>query len=141
MFTSVLILTVSVLLLIYWFRYCCIALLRNQSQELMVVSENNFSFLEIQQRVHTALELDPLHRSLDRDYRIVKYLLEHAAGLGSPSVERRILMLDYKLMQVWYYLTRTAAPAQARKAISERATILACLAQRMGEQAGLRVEA
>jgi hypothetical protein len=87
------------------------------------------------------VDLDPLHRSLDRDYRIVTYLLQHAAGFGTPSIEQRILRVDYKIMQAWYRLTRTAAPAQARKALFERATILGFLAQKMGEQAGVRVEA
>ncbi|HEY1242115.1 MAG TPA: hypothetical protein VGF16_16240, partial [Bryobacteraceae bacterium] len=73
--------------------------------------------------------------------RVVTYLLQHAANLGGQSVENRLLLLDYKLMQAWYWLTRSAAPAQARKALSERAEILGCLARKMGEQAGLRVEA
>jgi hypothetical protein len=44
-------------------------------------------------------------------------------------------------MQFWYFLTRSTAPAQARKALSERVAILGCLAQKMGEQAGIQVEA
>ena len=71
----------------------------------------------------------------------MSYLLQHAVGFGGPSVEQRLLQLDYKLMQAWYRLTRTAAPAQARKALWERATILGFLSQKMDEQAGVRVQA
>ena len=142
MFVSLLILTVSLGLLTYWFRYCCLALLRNHTEQPSLVPENRFSFLEVRAQLQdSAADLDPLHRSLDRDYRIVTYLLQHAAGFGTPSIEHRILRIDYKLMQAWYRVTRTAAPAQARKALWERASILGILAQKMGEQAGLRVQA
>ncbi len=141
MFASILILTVSIALMIYWFRYCCLALLRNRADQPSLVPESRFSFQDVQDRLRTDSDLDPLHRALDRDYRVVSYLLQHAAGLGAHSVEHRILLLDYRLMQAWYWLTRTAAPAQARKALSERAAILGCLAQKMGEQAGVRIEA
>ena len=142
MLVSLLILTVSVGLLAYWFRYCCLALLRNQNEQPTLVPESRFSFLDVQAQLQdSAVDLDPLHQSLDRDYRIVSYLLQHAVGFGGPSVEQRLLQLDYKLMQAWYRLTRTAAPAQARKALWERATILGFLSQKMDEQAGVRVQA
>jgi hypothetical protein len=142
MLVSLLILTVSVALLIYWFRYCCLALLRSHTEQPEFVPENRFSFVEVRAQLQSsAVDLDPLHQSLDRDYRVVTYLLQHAAGFGTPSVEQRILRIDYKLMQAWYWLTRTAAPEQARKALWERATILGFLAQKMGQQAGVRVQA
>jgi len=141
MVASVLILTVSVVLLIYWFRYCCVALLRGYTEQPSPVPENRFSFPQVRERLRTDSDLDTLHRWLDRDYRIVTYLLQHAAGLGEQSVEHRLLRLDYMLMSLWYRLTRTAAPEQARKALSERVAVLGCLARKMGEQAGVRVEA
>ena len=141
MLVTILILTISVALLIYWFRFCCIGLLRNSTDHRFLMPGNRFSFPAVRERLQTESDLDPLHRSLDRDYRVVSYLLRHAAGLGGQSLEHRLLLVDYKLMQVWYWVTRSAAPAQARKALSERAAILSCLAHKMGEQAGLRVQA
>ena len=88
-----------------------------------------------------AEELDPLHRALDRDYRVFTYLVQHAAGLELGSLEDRLLILDYKLMQLWYRVTKTAAPQQARQALTQMASILCVLVRKMGEQAGLRVEA
>ena len=141
MVASVFILTVSVALLVYWFRYCCVGLLRNYAERPSVIPENRFSFPQVRERLRTDSDLDTLHRWLDRDYRVVTYLLQHAAGLGEQSVEHRLLRLDYKLMRMWYRVTRTAAPEQARKALSERVAILGCLARKMGEQAGVRIEA
>lgn len=140
MIVTVLILAISLALLIYWFRFCCLALLRHRVEQPLLIPQNRFNFPVVRERLQTEANLDPLHHSLDYDYRIVTYLLQHAAGLGGQSLEDRILRADYKLMQAYYFLTRNAAPTQARKALSERAAILGFLANRMGEQAGLRAE-
>jgi hypothetical protein len=139
MLASILISAVCVLLFIYWFRYSCLLLLRSRVERSAGPSENQFSFLEVRQRLSTEPGLDPLHRSLERDYRILTYLLRHTAMLGPQSLEDRILILDYKLMRVWYRLTRIAAPEQASEALSEMAAVLACLAQKMDEKTGLHI--
>jgi hypothetical protein len=141
MIVTVLILVISLALLVYWFRFCCLALLRNYADQPLLGPPNRYNFPVVRERLQTESDLDPLDRSLDRDYRIVTYLLQHASGLGGQSVEHRLLLMDYKLMQAWYWLTRKSAPAQARKALSERVAILGCLANKMGEQAGLQVQA
>jgi hypothetical protein len=141
MLASLFILTVSLALFVYWFRYSCLFLLRHREERTVVAPHQRFDFAEVGERLRTDLNLDPLDQTLDREYRVLTYLLDHAAGLGTPSVEERILMLDYKLMRAWYRVTRTAAPAQARKALSERAAILGFLAGKMDNQAGVHLEA
>ncbi|HUI76497.1 MAG TPA: hypothetical protein VLY24_01245 [Bryobacteraceae bacterium] len=131
MLASVLISAVSVILLCYWFRYSCLLLLRNRSEQASAQADERFSFSTVRDRLNTASDLDPLRLSLERDYRIVTYLLQHAAGSRAQSLEDRLLQLDYKLMQRWYALTQTAAPQQARRALSEMAAVVACLAQKM----------
>jgi hypothetical protein len=86
-------------------------------------------------------DLDPLQLALDRDYQVFTYMAQHAAGLELGSLEDRLLILDYKLMQLWYRVTRTAAPQQARQALTHMASILFVLVRKMGEQAGVGVEA
>jgi hypothetical protein len=105
------------------------------------VPDTRFCFAEVQARLRTAEALDPLHLSLQRDYEVLIYLLQHAAGLSMESFEDRLLVLDYKVMQWWYRLTRVAAPQQARHALHEMASILIVLAQKMGEHAGVQTEA
>ena len=139
MLAGVLISSVSLILLCYWFRYSCLLLLRSRSEQAAPV-DNRFSFWEVRNRLETAPDLDPLHRSLERDYRVVTYLLDHAAGLGAQSLEDRLLQLDYRLMRGWYALTRTAAPQQARRALSEMAAVVACLAQKMGSPSSIQSE-
>jgi hypothetical protein len=131
-------------LFVYWFRYSCILLLRSQVEQAAAAPaapDSRFSFMEVRERLKTEPVLDPLHSSVNRDYQVLKYLLEHAAGLELASIEDRLLMLDYRVMQRWYRLTKIAAPAQARKALSEMASILDVLARKMGEQAGAHIEA
>ena len=144
MVASFLIIGFSLLLLVYWFRYSCILLLRAHAKRAASVSavpDTRFCFAEVQARLRTAEVLDPLHLSLQRDYEILIYLLQHGAGLSLESLEDRLLVLDYKVMQWWYRLTRVAAPRQARQALYEMASILNVLAQKMGEQAGVQTEA
>jgi hypothetical protein len=138
MITSVLIIAFSVILLVYWFRYCCILLIRTHVEQQMAVapaSDGSFNLSGIRERMRNEQELDTLRRSLDRDYALFSYLLEHAAGLQATSLEDRLLVIDYKVMQGWYSLTRTLAPQQARSALEEMATVLGLLVGKMGERA------
>ena len=144
MIASCLIIGFSVLLLVYWFRYSCILLLRDQAERMAsasAVPDIKFCFADVQARLKTAPVLDPLHVALQRDYEILIYLLQHAAGLSLESFEDRLLVVDYKVMQWWYRLTRIAAPQQARHALYEMASVLNVLAQKMSEQAGVQIEA
>jgi hypothetical protein len=100
-----------------------------------------FNFHQVRERVRTEPELDALRRSLDRDYALFAYLLEHAVGLKATSLEDRLLVLDYKVMQWWYSLTKSAAPEHARRALEEMATVLGLLVGKMGERAAAQSQA
>jgi hypothetical protein len=144
MLAGILIIASSLALFVYWFRYSCILILRNRSEAAeaaSVVLDSRFSFAEVRERLKSGFALDPLQASLERDYRVLTYLIEHAAGLELESLEDRLLMFDYRVMQCVYRLTRTMAPLRARKALSEMATVVAVLAHRIGEQAGVQAEA
>ncbi|HEY2013365.1 MAG TPA: hypothetical protein VGH38_07675 [Bryobacteraceae bacterium] len=143
MFANLLIVIFSLALLVYWFRYSCLLLLRNQADlaSSQATADRRFHIAEVQASLRSGLQLDPLHTSLQRDYQVLTYLLEHAAGLELSSFEDRLLVIDYKVMQWRYRLTRIAAPAQARQALSEMATVLGILASKIGERAGVQNEA
>jgi hypothetical protein len=144
MLAGILIIAFSLALLVYWFRYSCVLILRNREVELQPAPDlvdSRFTFIQVRDSIESAHELDPLQNALDRDYRVLTYLLEHAAGLELATLEDRLLRLDYRIMQCAYRITRTAAPAQARSALNEMATVLSILVQRLGEQAGAAAEA
>jgi len=139
MWSSLLIGTVSATLLGYWFRYSCLLLLRSRADRAVVASEYQFNLFQVRDRIKTDPVLDVLHQSLERDYHILNYLLQHTALLGGRSLEDRILLLDYAVMRGWYRLTRNSAPERARVALSEMAAVLVCLAQKLDAKAGLRI--
>src|SRR5215472_7500985 len=120
MIASVLILACSAVLLVYWFRYSCVLLLRNSAHGAETpFADERFSIGMVLERVQTEPKLEDLERALDRDYHVLTYLLKHAADLELASIENRMLILDYKLMRIWYRITRVAAPSQSRSALRE----------------------
>jgi len=143
MLASILIIALSLGMLVYWFRYSCMLLLRNHSELVIppqAMEDHRFHVGQVQQRLQTAEPLDPLHASLQRDYQVLTYLLEHAAGLELQAFEDRLLVVDYRVMQWWYRLTKTAAPDQARLALREMAEVLAILVGKIDQRAALRTE-
>ena len=72
---------------------------------------------------------------------MVTYIIEHAADLELASIENKLLVVDYKMMRIWSRLTRTLAPQQSRKALSEMASVLQALVSQMGDQNNLHAEA
>ena len=143
MVTGVFIIAISVILFIYWLRYSCVLLLRNAQERagMSTLADQRFSFSSVLERLKTDRDLGPLERALERDYYVVMYLIEHAADLELASIENKLLVIDCKLMRVWSRLTRTVAPQQSRKALSEMAAVLSVLVGQMGEPSQLRMEA
>ncbi len=140
MITSVFIIAISVVLLGYWLRYSCLMLLRSAREhvEMPTVADERFSVSSVMERLKTENDLAALERALERDYHVVTYLIEHAADLELASIENRLLVLDYKVMRLWSRLTRSAAPQESRKALSEMATVLSVL---VGQMDRLQMEA
>jgi len=139
---SILIIVASAALMVYWFRYTCLLILRTRTgrdHATNLAAINDLKFPGVQQSVvrgATAHELTALERSLERDYRLLTYLLAHTAGaqVGGLTLEQRMLMLDFRLMRLLFSLTRALAPARARAAILEMADVLSHLAHAMGER-------
>jgi hypothetical protein len=131
MVSGILIITVSAVLVCFWFRYSCLRLLQGRA-----TSESPFSMRELRARLRSEGHLDAVHQSLERDYRIMAYLLEHG-GARRGSLEERLLIWDYKAMKGWYRLTRTKAPRQAARALLEMASIIGILAAQLAHTAGI----
>jgi hypothetical protein len=143
MITGVFIIAISAILFIYWLRYSCVMLLGSAREraELSTVADERFSVSSVWERLKTEGDLGSLERALERDYNVVTYLIEHAADLELASIENKLLVLDYKLMRLWSRLTRTVAPEQSRKALSEMASVLSVLVSQVGEQSPAQMEA
>ena len=142
MIASIAIIVLSVLLFVYWFRYTCLLILSTKTTRDyagQVAQANELQFLVIKDRLkspETAGPLDGLEQALNHDYRFLTYLLRHASGLqlNGDALENRMLMIDYRIMKLFYLGTRKLSPKQARRALSEMSNIVGHFANSMGER-------
>ena len=137
MVQTILILAFSLALFVYWFRYTVLLLLSEEQTEGHGTVISQLSVLETREalrQTHGGLPLDRLQRALDKDYRMLRYLLDHAAGMDLSLLEHHLLVLDYRMMKAWYSLSRRASTGQARRALEEMAAVLSHIAYKMGER-------
>jgi hypothetical protein len=136
----------SVLLFGYWFRYACLLILSAKTAQdyaADVATANQLSFLEVQAQLRTEgpVELDGLRASLDRDYALVTYLIQHAGGASESGLEDRMLQLNYRLTRLMYQAARRLSPAMARRALDEMSTVVCHFANGIGERAAAGIAA
>src|SRR5579871_4562789 len=135
--SATIIITVSSMLLFgYWFRYTCLLILSAKTSRdyaADVAMANQLSFLEIQARLREGAAVDGLSAALDRDYAVIKGLMEQAANAaGGGSLEDRMLQVNYRITRAWYACSRQLSPTTARKALEEMSMMLAHFANSMG---------
>ena len=142
MVASVFIIVVSAALLLYWFRYTSLLILRTRTAKdyaTSLVLANKLEFREIQSRGFSEVpvhQLAAVEDSLARDYRLLTYLLQHTAGLdiGGFTLEQRLLMADFMVMRMFARLSRSISTSQSRAALEEMSQVLYHLANAMGER-------
>jgi hypothetical protein len=135
---TILILAFSLALFLYWFRYTVLLLLSEEQTDGHDTVISQLSVLETRKALRQPgenLPLDLLQRTLDNDYRMLRYLLDHAAGMGLAPLEHYLLILDYRIMQVWFRLTRHTSARQALRALDEMAGVVSHIAYKMSERA------
>ena len=134
----------SALLFAYWFRYTSLLILsarttRDYASE--VAMANQLSFLEVQSRLRAGAgsELDRLRDLLDRDFAVVRYLLEHAANpaMTQATFETGMLAVNYRVMHAWYRVSSRFSESTACRALEEMSQVVAHFANAMGERAAV----
>ena len=148
MIASILIIAVSLVLFLYWFRYTCVLILSTRTTRdygAEVARANQLSFVGIQNALQEpeAEDLDSLRRSLDRDYRLVTSLMKQASGLevGGDALEEIMLRMDFRVMKICYGISSRFSPANSRAALAEMTQIVAHFANAFGERAASSVRA
>ena len=142
MAVTVVISVVSLALFVYWFRYTAILILRTRfSAEYSekVATANRLRFVEVRRKLHTAGEagsLPGLCEALQQDYRVLKYLLGHAANVqaGYYTAEQRLLMANFRIMALWFGAAARLRPSAAKTALLEMAGILEYFAGVIGRR-------
>ena len=130
----------SVLLFGYWFRYTCLLIVSARTTRdyaADIATANQLSFLQVQAhlREHQAADLDNLQAALDRDLKVITYLIQHASG--EWGMEERMLQLNYRLMGAWFSVSSRFSPEAGRRALDEMSMIISHFANAMGERAAV----
>jgi hypothetical protein len=139
---STLITVISAALLVYWFRYTCLLILRTRTGKdyaTGLAEANGLAFTGVEEAVLSAASsqaLASIERSLERDYRLLTYLLKQASevNIAGLTLEQRMLMIDFWLMRAVFKLTRGLALSRSRQAVLEMTGVLNHLANAMGER-------
>ena len=142
MIVSILIILFSSALLVWSLRYTCILLLQNTILDAkgFAAAGAHIWFADSLEELNAGGSLDLVQQSLERDYRLLLYLLDHASGLQVTAWEDRLLIWDYRLMRCWCALARIALPGHTRAVLSEMLNVGIVLSARMTERAGISVE-
>ena len=134
MITSIVIIILSMAMFVYWFRYSCLLILEarwsEEEAKAGAGSQNlGLAQLELQlAQASTAIDLDRVRKSLDRDLQVVQAMAQNCGELqvGGASLESRLHMIDYRMMQVCF------AGPKAQDALREMSQIVAYLAAESG---------
>lgn len=142
MISELLILAFALTLGAYWFRYNCLAILRTRTSREraeQVASANQLGFLDAAEQLESQPEtrdFERLHRLLQHDYMVLTALLRYSSTqpAAAYTVDERLLMIDFRLLQGWYAVIRSLASGPARRSLEKRARILVHFANRMAER-------
>ena len=130
------------LLSAYWFRYNCQAILKTRTSRdraRQVAAANELKFVQAAEALDAEVgreQLEALHRCLQRDYTVLTSLLRYSSTLPTPgfTVDERLLMADFRLLEAWYGVVHRVAFRRARRTLRERARILVHFANRMADR-------
>lgn len=142
MITTIVIMTLSLAMFVYWFRYSCILILEsdwNEEKAREIACQNELAFDSsdaLLARSASAVEMDKLRDSLDRDLRAIRNLMSECPGLRETgaSLESRMLMVDFQLMKAWYAVTRSMSQPKAQQALRSMSKIVGYIAGELGDQ-------
>ena len=138
MVETILILAFSLALFLYWFRYTVLLLLSEEKSRtsgdghLPIKCAADPESLAARGREYAARS--PASSPSTKITGCFGYLLDHAAGMGLQPLEHHLLILDYRIMKVWYRLTRSLSTRQAQRALQEMAGVVSHIAYKMGER-------
>ena len=137
---SILLIGLSAGLFLYWFRYTCLLILRTHTPEDFagsVVQTNGLRFESVRLALETQSNpnLKELYQSLERDYAIVKQLIDQVspAVRSENELEHRLLAANYSLTKIWFRVANGLGLPMATSALEEMSETVAHLANNFGE--------
>ena len=142
MVASILIIAVSLVLFLYWFRYTCVLILNTRTTKdysAEVAQANQLSFVGVRDSLEGTQpgDLVAVRKSLEQDYRVVSSLMKQAGAIqvGESSLEEKMLRTDFRIMQLTFSIASRVSESRSRAALEEMSLVVAHLANSFGEQA------
>lgn len=141
MIATVVIISFSLALLVYWFWCSCALILDsswNEEQARAIADQNELSFRYVEERLagaDTARELDRIEDLLEQDLKTVLALMARCDSLreDGPSLESQMLRVYAVGLKLRFAVERTIAGTKAGSALREKSRIVAYLAGELGE--------
>lgn len=142
MITSIVIIILSLALFLYWFRYSCLLILESRLSEEEAQarvgndSQENFDAHWDRQlaQASSLSDLRQVRHALDHDLRLIQNLArrQDVEQTVAPSLESRLLVIDYRLLQVSVAFTQLFGVSKALSALREMSRIVGYLAAESG---------
>lgn len=146
MLASLMIIVLSGAMLVYWLRYSCLLLRAGRINEMYLeraAQVNGLAIQAIRTNIQDAVNSDGglrnVHQMLDRDRKVLDFLLAQSQAL--TGIERGMLRVDYVVMSGASRVGQLMCPSVARFALTQMAATVSCLASAQGQQIANRSNA
>lgn len=138
MLASLLIIGTSAAMFCYWFRYTCLLILSTETNEdfsRQVAVEYGLQFARLHDEIqHAGSEaLAMAMTTLDREYGLMRSLLDRSGAGEEAGFERTLLGANYFALRTWFRLSCRFSEATARKSLIEISQIVRHFANAAGE--------
>jgi hypothetical protein len=82
-----------------------------------------------------------LCKSLQKDLRILKYLLRYAGGgVAGYTAQQRLLLINFRLATLWFWAVYRIRPDGARSTLAEMSATLEYLSDAAGRRLALAAD-
>lgn len=139
-FVDFVIISSSLALLCYWFRYICLLILTAEptldyAEEIARAYRLVFPEIRSRLRQRDATNLCKLHELLNRDFAVIRYLADQASfSTPDGATEHTLLKIHFRIMSTWFRLSCGKFPDLAGRTLDEMSRVVAHLANAMGER-------
>ena len=138
MILSLAIISISMVLMAYWFRYVCCLILETRSNpefSRALATRIRLNLFDVQEKLRAGNRagLDVLDAMLMQDYQMLTSLMDEVGGV--ENIERKLLATHFKIQQFRFRVTRALAVNQSRNALLEMSNVVSFFAGAVGQSA------
>jgi len=137
---SLLLITLSLALFAYWFRYSCFLILHTKTAEDFaseVARANGLNFAAVRRKLEAGetSNAKELFALLQRDYNIVTQMMDRMDSEAKEAgmLETKLLQLNFQVSQAWFRASESLGLKCTASALEEMAETVSHFANSFGE--------